>query len=459
MPFSKVYETPLTVRYASGEMAHLFSAHRRALTWRTLWLALAKGERELGLPIAAEQIEELKAHLNDLDEEECARQEEILEHDVMAHIAAFGKVCPKAQGILHLGATSCYVTDNGDLLLMREGLDLLLEKLHSVTVALAAFAKTHAQLPCLSFTHLQPAQPTTVGKRACLWLQDLLFDSKELKRLKENLPFLGVKGATGTQASFLKLFDGDAQKVEALDRFVAKEMGFEHVLTIASQTYPRKIDQMVVNALALLAASIHKMATDLRLLAHMGEMEEPFKKSQVGSSAMPYKRNPMRSERLCSLARYLLTLSQNPPATAASQWLERTLDDSAGRRCTLPEAFLTADALLSELLPLIQGLILYPEVIQGNLEREMPYLALENILMEAVKRGKDRQQTHELLRTMARAAKDRERRGERIDLLELLSKESGIGLTLQELKALTNIQEFIGLAPLQVHRFLQEEGF
>ena len=458
MTFSTRYETPLASRYASPEMSHLFSPQKKFTTWRALWIALAKGEKKLGLPITDAQISELEKNKENLDANECARLEKELRHDVMAHIHAYGAQCPSAQGIIHLGATSCYVTDNADLIHMREGLHLLTSKLASVMDTLAKFAKTHATLPCLGYTHLQPAQPTTVGKRACIWLQDLLFDLQDFKLRTLSLPFLGVKGATGTQASFLNLFQGDEKKVEALDHFVAKEMGFEKSLTISAQTYPRKLDQQILNTLATFASSVHKLATDIRLLAHLGELEEPFLSSQVGSSAMPYKRNPMRSERLCALARYLISLSANPAYTAATQWLERTLDDSANRRCTLPEAFLCADGMLNELYHLIKGLIVYPKMIENNLLKELPYLSLENILMEAVKRGKDRQQTHELLRTLAQSAKQRfKETGSSVDLLETIAKETQIGLSQTELKDLLSVESFYGCAPIQVKRFLSQE--
>ncbi len=458
MPFSSKYETPLSTRYASDEMTYLFSPLYKYTTWRKLWIALAKGEKNLGLPITSSQIKELEAQKDNLSKRQCDRFEKKLHHDVMAHIHAYGELCPHAKEILHLGATSCYVTDNTDLIQMREGLSLITNKLARIITALAQFAKKHAALPCLSFTHLQPAQPTTVGKRACLWLQDLFCDFKELAHRTDDLPFLGVKGATGTQASFLSLFDGDAKKVDALDHFVAQEMGFDRLLTISSQTYPRKLDQLILNTLATLASSVHKMATDIRLLAHFGEIEEPFFETQVGSSAMPYKRNPMRSERLCALSRYLISLSQNPAYTAATQWLERTLDDSANRRCTLPEAFLCADGILNELHYLTSGLVIYPKMIEKNLKKELPFLAIENILMEAVKKGKDRQQVHERLRKHALKAKQALQNGEEnIDLLDTIADDPQIGLTPKELKALISVKSFIGLAPTQVKRFLEEE--
>ena len=458
MRFSSTYETPLATRYASVEMSHLFSPQKKFTTWRALWIALAKGEKKLGLPITDAQISELEKNKEKLDATECARLEKEFRHDVMAHIHAYGAQCPSAQGIIHLGATSCYVTDNTDLIHMREGLHLLTSKLASVMSILAEFANTHATLPCLGYTHLQPAQPTTVGKRACIWLQDFLFDIQDLKLRASTLPFLGVKGATGTQASFLNLFQGDEKKVLELDHFIAKEMGFEKPLTISAQTYPRKLDQQILNTLATFASSVHKCTTDIRLLAHLGELEEPFLSSQIGSSAMPHKRNPMCSERLCALARYLISLSANPAYTAATQWLERTLDDSANRRCTLPEAFLCADGMLNELYHLIKGLVVYPQVIEKNLKKELPYLSLENILMEAVKRGKDRQQTHELLRTTAFKTKQHfKEAGVRIDLIEQLAKEDQIGLSPAELSDLIKIEHFIGCAPTQVKRFLSEE--
>lgn len=458
MQFSSSYETPLSSRYASEEMSYLFSPKQKFTTWRALWIALAKGEKALGLPITDAQIKELEKNREIFDVEECLRLEKELRHDVMAHIHAYGNQCPSARGVIHLGATSSYVTDNADLIHMRQALDILIDKLSATLAVLAQFAQTHAALACLSYTHLQPAQPTTVGKRASLWLQDLLLDLKDLSLRATTLPFLGVKGATGTQASFLNLFEGDQKKVNALDQFVSKEMRFENTLTIASQTYPRKFDQQILNTLATFASSVHKLATDIRLLAHLGEIEEPFLSSQVGSTAMPYKRNPVRSERLCSLSRYLIALSANPAYTAATQWLERTLDDSANRRCTLPEAFLCADGLLNELYHLMKGLIVHPKAIARNLEKELPFLAIENILMEAVKKGKDRQKTHELLRTLALKAKEQlQESGSPLDLLEQIAKEKAIGLSISDIRALCSVKSFIGCAPDQVKRFLQKE--
>ena len=429
-------------------MGALFSPFSRALLWRKLWLALAEGEQELGLPITDAQIQELSDHLEEIDFAAIERYEKELQHDVMAHIHAYGDLCPNARKIIHLGATSCFVTDNGDLLLFREGLQILAYKLERVIHVLGAFAKTHAKLPCVAFTHFQPAQLTTVGKRAALWLQDFMDDLQEIKLRLEQLRFLGVKGATGTQASYMALFNGDSAKVEELDRRVAKKMGFFNLYTVTGQTYPRKQDMQLLTALASVGVSATKFATDLRLLAHLKELAEPFQEKQVGSSAMPYKRNPVLSERICSLSRYLINLSANGAQTAASQWLERTLDDSANRRLTLPEAFLTCDAILDLLLQVIKGLKVNSEVIAEHVQEELPYMATENILMAAVKKGGDRQKLHGLLRDLAL-----EGRGD--TLISRIAKTPAFGLSEAELREIVSVEAFIGRAPEQVEELIQ----
>jgi adenylosuccinate lyase len=455
---SHSYESPLSSRYASREMSALFSPFYKHLTWRKLWIALAKAEQKLGLAITDKQIHALEKHLEPIDFAKAAEYEKTLRHDVMAHIQTFADQCPEARAIIHLGATSCFVTDNTDLIQMREGLSILTEKLSQVIRQLSAFAKTYAHLATLSYTHLQPAQPTTVGKRACLWLQDFVMDLTRLEYELKNLRFLGVKGATGTQASFLQLFNNDASKVEELDKLVAEEMGFSKPLLISGQTYTRKQDLNILYALSGLAVSAHKFGTDLRLLAHMKEMEEPFTDTQVGSSAMPYKRNPTHSERLCGIARFLISLSENPAYTAATQWLERTLDDSANRRLSIPEAFLSADSLLNILGHLTSGLIVYPKMIEKHLKQELPFMATEHILMEAVKRGKDRQHVHEALRkhTQASSRKLKER-GESSDLFHLIAEDPAIGLSKHDIEHLAQADHFTGMAEEQVHHFLRTE--
>lgn len=452
------YESPLTSRYASDQMSELFSPRTKYRTWRKLWLALAKGEQKQGLPITDTQIQELEAHLDTIDLSAVAAFEKETRHDVMAHILAFGEQCPTAKGVLHLGATSTYVTDNTDLILIKDGIEILLSKLVQVMDVLATFAKEFASTPCLGWTHFQPAQPTTLGKRACLWLQDLLTDYKELLAFQESLRFLGVKGATGTQASFLSLFDGDQDKVNALEQDVASAFGFKTCYTIASQTYPRKEETRLLHRLSSLGTSIHKFGTDIRLLAHLNEVEEPFGTKQVGSSAMPFKRNPMRSERLCALSRALIALSHNSEQTAASQWLERSLDDSANRRLVIPEAFLIADSLLNLLHHVASGLTVFPKVIEAHLKRELPYLALETLLMQAVKQGKDRQVTHELLKTLAHKAKQTEKEtGAPQDLVSALKASKELGLPARDIDNALSPNNFIGAAPAQVAHFLTTE--
>lgn len=454
----ETYKSPLSIRYASPEMLRLFSEQYKISTWRRLWVALAQAQRELGLPITQEQIDELESYAENINFGAAAEHEKHLQHDVMAHIHAYGDQCPKARSIIHLGATSCYVTDNADLIQMREALQLLSNKLAQVLRQLADFALKYRDLPCLGFTHLQPAQPTTVGKRACLWAQDLLLDLQELEVRKNNLRFLGVKGTTGTQASFLALFNHDHDKVQALDRLVADKMGFQNLLLISGQTYTRKQDAFVLNALAGIAISAHKFATDLRLLAHMKEIEEPFHEKQVGSSAMPHKRNPILSERICSLARFVISLSENPAYTASTQWLERTLDDSANRRLCLSESFLGCDAILNLLLQVTKGLVVYPKMMERHITEELPFLATENILMACVKKGGDRQDLHERMRKHSQdAANKMKNEGASNDLLERLASDSAFQITRSEIENILKVSDFIGLAPEQVDKFLEKE--
>jgi len=453
-----LYESPLASRYASREMSALFSPYFKHLTWRKLWIALAKSQKKLGLFITDSQIAALEKHLPTIDFAAAATHEKKLRHDVMAHIHTYADQCPEAGKILHLGATSCFVTDNTDLIQMREALHLLQKKLLLVLRQLAVFARKNKSLACLSYTHLQAAQPTTVGKRACLWLQDFLWDFHDLEEKLKHFPFLGLKGATGTQASFLALFNGDAAKVKKLELLVAEEMGFVALFPISGQTYTRKQDMRILSLLTGMAASAHKCATDLRLLAHLKEIDEPFDSHQIGSSAMPYKRNPMRSERICGLSRFLISLNENPTYTAATQWLERTLDDSANRRLAISEAFLTADAVLNLLINVTGDLIIYPQSIARHLREELPFLALENILMEMVKRGKDRQEIHERLRIHSQeAAKKMKEEGLPCDLLERISRDKHFGLSLAEIEKMTHAEHFIGRAPEQVEEFLCDQ--
>jgi len=452
------WQSPLVARYASPAMAELLSNETKFRTWRRLWLALAEAEQELGLPITEAQLDELRAHLDDIDHEAAARYERELRHDVMAHVHALGDVAPLARPIVHLGATSCFVGDNTDLIVLRDALDVLIPKLAGVIRQLAAFATEHASLPTLGFTHYQPAQLTTVGKRACLWLQELLMDLDNLRRLRRTLRFRGVKGTTGTQASYLSLFDGDHDKVEALDDKVAAKMGFERTYAVTGQTYPRKVDHEVVSALGSFGATAHKIATDVRLLANLKEVEEPFGKKQIGSSAMAYKRNPMRSERICALARHLITLPANSANTAATQWMERTLDDSANRRVTLGEAFLTADGVLETLLNVTAGLVVYPRVIARRVASELPFMATENLIMAMVRRGADRQEVHEAIRvhSLAAAAVVKEQGGEN-DLVERVRSDPFFAPIHDDLPALLEPSTFVGRAPQQVAAFLQRE--
>jgi len=451
------YSSPLAARYASKVMQENFSARRRALVWRDLWIALAESERELGLEISEEQLQALQDAREDLDLERVAELERELRHDVMAHVHAFGEKAPAAQGILHLGATSCYVADGADLVLIQEGLRIVRARIVGVARALNDFCREQRDQPILGFTHFQPAQPTTLGKRAALWLQDFLLDLEEVESLLDRLPFRGVKGTTGTQASFLQLFDGDHDKVRQLDRMVTERMGFTRSVAVCGQTYPRKWDGLVLHALAGLAASAAKFAVDIRLLAHRREVEEPFGKKQIGSSAMPYKRNPMRSERIGALARYLLHLAPNGLDTAANQWLERTLDDSANRRLAIPESFLAADAILQLVQDVASGLVVYPRVIGNMLDQEMPFMATETILMAASQAGGDRQELHERIRVHSHAAAARLKTEDGVnDLLERIAGDPAFAAVKDALPELVDPSRFVGRAPQQVDDFLAE---
>ena len=449
------YDNPLITRYASREMSQLWGPQKKFSTWRRLWLFLARAERQLGLAITNEQIAELEANLDNIDFDAAAAHERRLRHDVMAHVHTLGDLCPNARPIIHLGATSCYVTDNTDLILIRESLDLVQARLVRVIRDLARFASNHRSQPCLGFTHLQPAQPTTIGKRACLWLFDLVQDLESLHWRQSRLAARGVKGTTGTQASFLKLFNDDHAKVRELDRLVSRAMGFDEAYPVTGQTYSRKIDVEVIDALAGLAQTAHKLATDLRILASRKEVEEPFEKEQIGSSAMAYKRNPMRSERICSLSRYLISLQSSAAHTFANQWLERTLDDSANRRISLPQAFLTADAILLLLQNVVNGLVVYPKVLERHLHEELPFMATENIMMAAVEKGGDRQHLHEKIRQHSQAAGHRVKvEGLDNNLLELLKADPDFAKV--DFDAVLEIGSFVGRAPEQVDEFLRE---
>lgn len=455
---SESYVNPLTERYASAEMSALFSPRFKFETWRRLWLWLAEEERRLGLPVSEEAIAAMRGHLSDIDFAAAAAEEAKTRHDVMAHVRVFGAAAPAARGIIHWGATSAYVTDNTDLIQMRDGLALVERRLVSVLKKLRDFALAHRDLPALAYTHFQPAQPTTVGKRATLWASDLLLDLEQAREVRGGLRFLGAKGATGTQASFLRLFEGDSARVEELDRALSARAGFPRRQLVSGQTYSRKQDDRVVHVLSGLAQSAHKIATDLRLLQHEGELEEPFETSQIGSSAMPYKRNPMRAERVCSLARHVIALSLDTAMTAATQWLERTLDDSANKRIAVPEAFLASDAILILLDNVLGGLVVHPEVSLRRLEAEAPFLATENLMMEAVRRGGDRQELHERLRVHARAsADDRAKSGAPADLLDRLAGDAAFGLTREELSAAAAPARLVGRSAEQVEIFVREE--
>ena len=451
-----VYESPLSSRYASPYMLHLFSADMRFQTWRRLWTALARAEHELGLPITAEQVAELEAHITDIDYAVAEQREREVRHDVMAHVYAYGKAAPSAAGIIHLGATSCYVTDNADLILYRDGLRYLRSELLGVLANLAAFAREYAAVPTLGYTHYQPAQPVTVGKRAALWMQDFLSDLEELDHILATLKFLGCRGTTGTEASFMDLFDGDGAKIDEMNRRIAAEFGFDRCFSVCGQTYPRKTDSRILNVLSSLAQSAYRMANDIRLLQHDRQVEEPFEKNQIGSSAMAYKRNPMRCERICSLSRYLMADAANAPMTASVQWLERTLDDSANRRITLPEGFLCADAVLRLCQNVTNGLHVNEKIVDRTIREYLPFLATENIMMEAVKRGGDRQELHERIRQHSMAATARMKEGERCDLLDRLAADPAFGMTRAELDAVMDPALYTGRCAQQVERFLSE---
>ena len=450
------YETPLASRYASSYMLELFSPQKRAETWRKLWLALARAERGLGLPITEEQIRALEAHLTDIDVACAAEREREVRHDVMAHIYAYGKAAPAAAGILHLGATSCYVTDNGDLILYREGLRYLRGELCRLLKNLAGFAGRYKAVPTLGYTHYQPAQLVTVGKRATLWMQDFLSDLEELDFVLGSLRFLGCRGTTGTEASFLELFEGDEEKIEALNRRIAAEFEFSECFPVCGQTYPRKTDSRILNCLSAIAQSAYRMAQDIRLLQHDRQLEEPFEESQIGSSAMAYKRNPMRCERICSLSRYLIVDAMNAPLTASAQWLERSLDDSANRRIALPEAFLCADAILRLAQNVSAGLRVNEKVIDRAVREYLPFIATENLLMEAVKRGGDRQQLHEIIRRCSMEATAGMKDGGECDLLRRLAACPAFGMSLPELESLLDPAAYVGRCPQQVEAFLSQ---
>ena len=451
---TNLYESPLSSRYASREMLYLFSPDKKFTTWRRLWIALARAEMKLGLPITQAQIDEMEQHKDDIDYEAAARYERQLRHDVMAHIHAFGDLCPTAMPIIHLGATSCFVGDNTDVILMREGLELLRGKLVNLIDRLTKFAMEYRAMPTLGFTHFQPAQLTTVGKRATLWGNELVMDLEELEHRIDSLQFRGVKGTTGTQASFLELFGGDQEKVRQLEKLVSQEMGFEKVVPVCGQTYSRKMDANVLATLSGIAQSAGKFATDLRLLSHLKEMEEPFQEKQIGSSAMPYKRNPMRCERICSLARYVIVDALNPAFTSYNQWFERTLDDSANKRISIPEAFLAVDAILQIYLNVTDGLKVYPKVIERHLREELPFMATENIMMDAVKRGGDRQALHERIRIHSVAAgKVVKEEGGQNDLVDRIAGDPMFGLTKEEILAHMDPAAYIGRCPAQVEEF------
>ena len=452
-----VYESPLSSRYASDEMQYIFSPDKKFSTWRRLWVALARAEMELGLPVTQEQIDEMEAHLTDIDYDSAAQWERKLRHDVMAHIHAWGEQCPKAMPIIHLGATSCYVGDNTDVILMREALELVRDKLVRVLHALSVFANQYKALPTLGFTHFQPAQLVTVGKRATLWMNELLMDLEEVEHRIDSLKLLGSKGTTGTQASFLELFEGDHEKVKELERKIAREMGFDAVTPVSGQTYSRKMDYAVVSTLSGIAQSASKFATDMRLLCHLKEVEEPFEKNQIGSSAMPYKRNPMRCERICSLARYVMVDALNPSVTAATQWFERTLDDSANKRLSVPEAFLAVDAILNIYANVASGLVVHEKVIERHVMEELPFMASENIMMDAVKRGGNRQDLHERIRVLSQeAGRNVKDRGLPNNLIDLIAEDPMFGMSREELTVHLEPARYIGRCPEQVDEFLTE---
>ncbi|MBO6106706.1 MAG: adenylosuccinate lyase [Stomatobaculum sp.] len=451
------YSSPLSERYASKEMQYLFSQEKKFRTWRKLWIALAETEKELGLNITQEQIDELKAHADDVNYADAEAREKIVRHDVMSHVYAYGLQCPKAKGIIHLGATSCYVGDNTDIILMTEGLKMVRTRLVNVIAELAKFADQYKDLPTLAFTHFQPAQPTTVGKRATLWLNELLLDLEDLNYVLSTMKLLGCKGTTGTQASFVELFEGDEEKIRKIDPMIAEKMGFSGCVPVSGQTYSRKVDTRVLNVLAGIAQSAHKFSNDIRLLQHLKEIEEPFEKSQIGSSAMAYKRNPMRCERMASLADYVMSDVFNPMIVASTQWFERTLDDSANKRLSVPEGFLAVDGILQLYMNVVDGLVVYPKVIEKRLMSELPFMATENIMMDAVKAGGDRQELHERIRELSmEAGKHVKAEGKDNDLLELIAADPAFNLKLEDLKKTMDPHRYVGRSPQQVTDFLKE---
>ena len=451
------YVSPLSERYASKEMQYIFSPDMKFRTWRKLWIALAETEKELGLNITQEQIDELKAHADDINYEVAKKRERQVRHDVMSHVYAYGVQCPKAKGIIHLGATSCYVGDNTDIIVMTEALKLVRKKLVNVIAELASFADKYKAQPTLAFTHFQPAQPTTVGKRATLWTQEFLLDLEDLEYVLSTMKLLGSKGTTGTQASFLELFEGDQETIDKIDPMIAQKMGFKECYPVSGQTYSRKVDTRVLNVLAGIAASAHKMSNDIRLLQHLKEVEEPFEKSQIGSSAMAYKRNPMRSERIASLSRYVMVDALNPAITSATQWFERTLDDSANKRLSIPEGFLAIDGILDLCLNVVDGLVVYPKVIEKHMLAELPFMATENIMMDAVKAGGDRQELHERIRELSmEAGKTVKVEGKDNNLLELIAADPAFNLTLEELQKSMDPAKYTGRAKEQTERFVSQ---
>ena len=451
------YVSPLSERYASKEMQYIFSPDMKFRTWRKLWIALAETEKELGLNITQEQIDELKAHAEDINYEVARERERQVRHDVMSHVYAYGVQCPKAKGIIHLGATSCYVGDNTDIIVMTEALKLVRKKLVNVIAELAAFADKYKAQPTLAFTHFQPAQPTTVGKRATLWTQEFLLDLEDLEYVLSTMKLLGSKGTTGTQASFLELFDGDQETIDKIDPMIAEKMGFKECYPVSGQTYSRKVDTRVANILAGIAASAHKMSNDIRLLQHLKEVEEPFEKSQIGSSAMAYKRNPMRSERIASLSIYVMVDALNPAITSATQWFERTLDDSANKRLSIPEGFLAIDGILDLCLNVVDGLVVYPKVIEKHMMAELPFMATENIMMDAVKAGGDRQELHERIRELSmEAGKTVKVEGKDNNLLELIAADPAFNLTLEDLQKSMDPTKYVGRAKEQTEKFVSK---
>ena len=451
------YVSPLSERYASKEMQYIFSPDMKFRTWRRLWIALAETEKELGLNITQEQIDELKAHAEDINYDVAKERERQVRHDVMSHVYAYGVQCPKAKGIIHLGATSCYVGDNTDIIVMTEALKLVKKKLVNVIAELSAFADKYKDQPTLAFTHFQPAQPTTVGKRATLWTQEFLLDLEDLEYVLGTMKLLGSKGTTGTQASFLELFDGDQETIDKIDPMIAEKMGFKECYPVSGQTYSRKVDTRVANILAGIAASAHKMSNDIRLLQHLKEVEEPFEKSQIGSSAMAYKRNPMRSERIASLSRYVMVDALNPAITSATQWFERTLDDSANKRLSIPEGFLAIDGILDLCLNVVDGLVVYPKVIEKHMMAELPFMATENIMMDAVKAGGDRQELHERIRELSmEAGKTVKVEGKDNNLLELIAADPAFNLTLEDLQKSMDPTKYVGRAKEQTEKFVSK---